>query len=110
MLRRSRRTVEELAAELGLSANAIRGHLARLEQDGLIQPQGLRRRVSKPAALYRLTPQAERLFPRAYAELLTDLLDVLAQEWPLEQREAIVVVDGGSALRLEKTCRCLQKS
>jgi predicted ArsR family transcriptional regulator len=90
LLRRSGRTVEEIAQELSLTDNAIRGHLARLVEDGLVQQRGLRRGTSKPAHLYRLTPQAERLFPRAYEELLANLLDVLSQELRPERVELVL--------------------
>ena len=36
LLRRSARTVDELAHELGLTDNAVRAHLATLERDGLV--------------------------------------------------------------------------
>src|SRR5918911_2480444 len=43
LLRRGTRTVEELAQALGLTDNAVRGHLATLERDGLARPAGVRR-------------------------------------------------------------------
>ena len=82
LLRRSDRTVDELAQALGLTDNAVRAHLAALERDGLVRQAGLRRGVSKPAYAYALTPAAERLFPKAYGTLLRLLLDVLAERLP----------------------------
>ena len=90
LLRRSSRTVEELAQELDLTDNAIRGHLARLMEDGLVQQRGMRRGTSKPAYLYRLTPQAERLFPKAHEEMLASLLEVIGQELGPERLEKIL--------------------
>jgi predicted ArsR family transcriptional regulator len=43
LLRRGRRTVEELARALGLTDNAVRNHLATLERDGLVRQDGVRR-------------------------------------------------------------------
>src|SRR3712207_8581849 len=40
LLRRGTRTVEELAAALGLTDNAVRAHLAALERDGLVRQAG----------------------------------------------------------------------
>jgi predicted ArsR family transcriptional regulator len=77
LLRRSTRTVDELAAELELTDNAVRAHLAALERDGLIHQQGLRRGERRPAYIYSLTPEAENLFARAYEPMLSLLLDVL---------------------------------
>lgn len=84
LLRRGPRTVEELAAELELSDNAIRTHLATLERDGLAQQEGTRRGsgAGKPAIVYVFHPEAEREFSRAYAPLLLALLDELAERAP----------------------------
>lgn len=82
LLRRDHHTVDELATELGLTANAIRTHLTALERDGLVIQEGLRRGASKPAFTYMLTPQAERLFPKAYGILLQQLLQVLGERLP----------------------------
>jgi len=82
MLRRGHRTVEELASELGLTNNAIRAHLMTLERDGLVTQGELRRGTGKPSFTYTLTPQAERLFPKAYGALIQQLLDVLGERLP----------------------------
>jgi predicted ArsR family transcriptional regulator len=82
LLRRGVATVEELARELGLTDNAVRSHLAALERDGLVAQSGVRRGAGKPAYTYALTPDAERLFPRAYGALLRLMLDVLAERLP----------------------------
>ncbi len=82
LLRRGRRTVDELAGALGLTDNAVRAHLAALERDGLVWQSGVRRGTGKPAYAYELAPEAERLFPKAYGALLQQLLDVLAERLP----------------------------
>ena len=84
LLRRGMSTVEELARELALTDNAVRSHLAALERDGLVVQSGVRRGVGKPAYTYALTPDAERLFPRAYGALLRLMLDVLAERLPAD--------------------------
>src|SRR5512146_30945 len=76
-LRRGSRTVNDLAAELGLTDNGVRAHLAGLERDGLVEQEGVRRGIGKPAYVYRLTPEADALFPKAYAYLAGLLLDEL---------------------------------
>ncbi len=90
LLRRASRTVEELAQALGLTDNAVRAHLAALERDGLVHQHGVRRGAGKPAYAYELTPEAERLFPKAYAAVLRQLLDVLAERLaPAELESAL---------------------
>ena len=79
LLRRGPMTVDELAGALGLSGSAVRPQLASLERDGLVQRSEMRRGASKPARTYILTAEAELVFSRAYAPVLTLLLHVLDQ-------------------------------
>ena len=43
LLRREPRTVEQLAAALGVTDNAVRLHLGQLERDGIVRTAGVRR-------------------------------------------------------------------
>ena len=91
LLRRARRTVDELAAHLGLTDNAVRSHLATLERDGLVSQAGQRRgEGGKPATFYALTPEAEHLFPKAYGLILRELLDVLGTRLFATEVEAVL--------------------
>jgi predicted ArsR family transcriptional regulator len=93
LLRRSGRTVEELARALGLTDNGVRAHLAVLERDGIVRQRGSVRRGSgggKPAYVYELTSEAEELFPKAYAPAFGRLLDVLAERLEPEESEALL--------------------
>jgi predicted ArsR family transcriptional regulator len=97
LLRRSGRTVEELARELGLTDNGVRAHLATLERDGVVRQRGSVRRGSgagKPAYVYELTPEAEAMFPKAYEPVLRQLLDVLSERLGLEESEAVLRMVG----------------
>src|SRR5215216_5174124 len=77
ILRGSACTVEELAARLELTDNAVRAHLSTLERDGLVRQSGLRRGPRKPHFTYVLTEEADKLFPKAYDALLNQLIAVL---------------------------------
>lgn len=92
LLRRGPRTVEELSRELGLTDNAIRAHLATLERDGFVRQQGQRRGAGagKPALLYEVDPQVEVRLSRAYAPLLTALVDELVKELPKDRTESLL--------------------
>jgi predicted ArsR family transcriptional regulator len=93
LLRRSGRTVEDLARALDLTDNGVRAHLAILERDGIVRQRGSVRRSSgggKPAYVYELTQEAEDLFPKAYEPALRRLLDVLAQQLESEESEALL--------------------
>jgi predicted ArsR family transcriptional regulator len=91
LLRRARRTVDELAHSLGLTDNAVRSHLATLERDGLVTQNGVRRGgEGKPAYIYELTHDAEQLFPKAYGLILRELLDVLGQRLAHDEVEGVL--------------------
>ncbi|MFI5266129.1 MAG: helix-turn-helix transcriptional regulator [Chloroflexota bacterium] len=81
LLRRATSTVEELARALNLTDNAVRAHLTTLERDGLVRQGGVRRGPGsgKPAYAYELTAEAEGLFPKAYGELLRQLVHLLGE-------------------------------
>ena len=95
-LRRGPATVEELARGLGLTDNAIRAHLANLERDALVRQAGTRRGpgAGKPAVVYELAPDAEMRLSRAYAPVLTNLLEELSGRLPPEQTEAVLLAVG----------------
>jgi predicted ArsR family transcriptional regulator len=78
--RRGSRTATELAAEHGLTANAVRQHLGRLEADGLVVEAAARRGRTKPSLTYSVTSDGERLFPQRYDVLLNALLHELQAE------------------------------
>jgi predicted ArsR family transcriptional regulator len=93
LLRRSGRTVEDLARSLDLTDNGIRAHLAVLERDGIVRQRGSVRSSSgggKPAYVYELTQEAEDLFPKAYEPTLRRLLDVLSDQLGPEESEALL--------------------
>jgi predicted ArsR family transcriptional regulator len=77
MLRGKSSTVNELAEKLGLTDNAVRAQLLALERDGVIKQSGVQRGFRKPHFAYELTPEAERLFPKAYDLLLNSLISAL---------------------------------
>ena len=84
LMRARARTVDELAAELDVTDNAIRPHLVGLERDGVIRQAGVRRTegggAGKPAVLYEVHPDAEPMLSRAYAPVLGALLEVINDE------------------------------
>ncbi len=82
LLRGGTGTVNELAEKLKLTDNAVRAHLLTLERDGLVRQSGVQRGLRKPHFAYELTPEAERLFPRAYDALLNQLLTALKSRLP----------------------------
>ena len=90
LLRSSERTVNELAEALKLTDSAVRSHLSTLERDGLVQQSGVRPGLRKPHAIYELTAEAEQLFPKAYAPLLNQVLDVLNERLDAEVLDGVL--------------------
>ena len=78
LLRVKNRTVNDLAAILDLTDNAVRAHLLSLERDGLVQQHGTRPGTRKPHATYGLSDEAEHIFPKEYGPLLNHLVTVIA--------------------------------
>jgi predicted ArsR family transcriptional regulator len=83
-------TANEIAARLDLTHNAVRGHLAGLEQEGLIREGGSRRSTTRPAVVYALIPEAESIFSRAYVPFVAHLVRTLQER--LEQKELDTVM------------------
>lgn len=86
-------TIEVLEEELQVSPSTINEHLSDLQAKDLIDKRAVRNGPGRPHYVYFLTGEAEHLFPHAYAQLATMLLEVIRSlaEEP-EAREKIVTV------------------
>jgi predicted ArsR family transcriptional regulator len=94
LLRRKGGTVNELAAALTLTDNAVRAHLIALERDGLVRQSGSRPGRRKPNVIYDLTDKAEHLFPKVYGDILRHLLDVLQERLSAKKLDEIACTAG----------------
>jgi predicted ArsR family transcriptional regulator len=114
-------TVGEIAGAVGISANAARHHLARLEREGAVAGETERRAgatdrrapaVGRPAVRYALTLTAEGAFPKRYPELLAallaqaehqgvlaGLLDGIVAAWAAPQRAGLAELPPRERLR-----------
>jgi DeoR family suf operon transcriptional repressor len=82
MKRRGEVRVDELADALGVTVSAVRQHLSALQADGWVNHREVRAGPGRPHHLYRLSPEGDQLFPRAYAAMVTDLLAEAEAEDP----------------------------
>lgn len=96
------RTTSDLARELGISANGVRGHLARLEEEGLVEYRVVRRGVGKPAHEYRLTEEGSRRISRAYLPLLSGLLSGMSG-WGRPEEEEALLREAGRTLARQRS-------
>ncbi len=72
--RRHAASAVDLAAEFGLSTNAVRQQLLALERDGYVAERAVRRGRTKPTLEYSLTTGAAELFPQQYDRMLNAVL------------------------------------
>lgn len=79
LLRRTALTANEIAAELGMTHNAVRGHLGALRHAGLVREGGRRPTGTRPAVVYELVPRADAVLSRAYVPFVAQLLRVLGE-------------------------------
>jgi predicted ArsR family transcriptional regulator len=93
-LREAPCTVNDLAAALGLTDNAIRAQLAELQAAGLVESAGERLGTRKPHALYAATPRAHELLSRLYVPVLNTLLELLRERLPRQQIDALLRATG----------------
>src|SRR3982750_2137229 len=92
LLREGEWTVDDLAARLDLTDNAVRFHLDALERVGTVKKGALRRSgaAGQPAVLYSLTSSGEEEFSRAYAPVLIAFLEELRERMTSTQLVAFL--------------------
>jgi len=88
LLRRAAQSVNQLAAALGLTDNAVRAQLARLEKEGLVVEAGTRPSFRKPESVYEITAEAQRIFEKGYVPILATLLATLESRLDEKELEA----------------------
>jgi predicted ArsR family transcriptional regulator len=81
----------QLAERLGLTPMAVRQHLYVLQSESLVTSEDRPVPVGRPAKFWRLTRDADRLFPEAYAELSVALIDALREEFGPEGLNRVLV-------------------
>ena len=72
--RKGRASAETIAADLGVTPNAVRQHLTNLERDGFVVSHPERGARGRPSLLFSLTERADSVFPKRYGQLATMVL------------------------------------
>ena len=80
----------QLAERLGLTAMAVRQHLYALQREGLVKAEERPVPIGRPAKFWRLTPEADHLFPEAYAELSVALINSVKDAFGDEGLERVL--------------------
>jgi len=79
LLRSGGMTVDEIAAQLGLSHNAVRVQLTSMERDGLVHHARSERRTTRPSHIFELTYDTRQWLSKAYVPFLTHLTGTIAR-------------------------------
>jgi predicted ArsR family transcriptional regulator len=93
-LRHRPMTVEELARALGLTANAVRNQLRKLQEMGFVERTGSRPGASKPSTLYGITLDGQVQFSTIYLPVLTRFFKVAERECEESQLQTLMTETG----------------
>jgi predicted ArsR family transcriptional regulator len=72
---RGQASIKDVAGDLGVTASAVRLHLAQLQASGAIEAEKVREGVGRPYHVYSVTSQAHNLFYKDYGDLARLLLE-----------------------------------
>jgi predicted ArsR family transcriptional regulator len=89
-LRRGGLTVDDIAAQLGLTPNAVRAQMTAMERDGVVRRVGRRPGTTRPSHVFELTPEVEQLLSEAYLPFLTQLVRLFANALPAQQVDTVM--------------------
>src|SRR6202046_1435432 len=71
---RGPQTAAQVARRLGVTAMAVRQHLYRLNVEGLVEFTDERRKVGRPARVWRLTNASAERFPDTHGDLTVEII------------------------------------
>jgi predicted ArsR family transcriptional regulator len=74
---RGPQTAGQVAKRLNVTAMAVRQHLYRLKDEGLVEFSDERRKVGRPARVWRLTSAAAERFPDNHSDLTVEIISAV---------------------------------
>lgn len=77
-------TLEELSAYLNITRNAVRQHVAALENNGIVTQGVIRPSGGRPEQLYVLTDEGKEFFPRNYSWFAQLVVESISRESGVE--------------------------
>lgn len=88
--RRGSADAADLAADLGISPQAVRQNLARLETRGLVDAEAVTGQVGRPRKLWSLTEEGHRQFPDGHAHALVEMIEATQQSFGDEGLDRLI--------------------
>ena len=82
----------QLASELVVTAMAVRQHLYDLQEQRLVTFSEEPRSMGRPAKMWALTSEANRLFPDGYADLTVSLIESMKEAFGEEGLEKLIEI------------------
>ncbi|MDF2658031.1 MAG: MarR family transcriptional regulator [Paenibacillus sp.] len=82
----------QLAVQLGVTAMAVRQHLYDLQEQKLVTFTEEARAMGRPAKMWTLTSEANRLFPDGYADLTVSLIESMKEAFGDEGLEKLLEI------------------
>ncbi len=97
-------SASEIADTLNFHSMTVRQHLSILEREGYVEHRREKIRRGRPAYVYHLTSNADRLFPSDYSRFAMNLLDtlVVTQGQKNEEGDMVEVKETPTAYILEE--------
>lgn len=90
-------TVNQIAAALGLTHQAVRRHLDGLRADGMIEARQVRHGVGRPSLVFSVTQRGEESSAHTYLQLLSRLFRHIEKEPAGERRQMLEEMFSGIA-------------
>jgi predicted ArsR family transcriptional regulator len=84
------KTINEIAAAVELSTNAVRKYLFELEKEKFVVAKTQKRDIGRPVVLYSMHSNALSFFPKAYVEFTVSLIDELKKQLGESQTKKIL--------------------
>ena len=78
---RGPKTAQALAKHLGMTAEGVRQHLAKLGGQGLVSHRDAAQGVGRPKRSWRLTERGHGRFPDSHSQLLLDMVTAVRSEF-----------------------------
>lgn len=95
-------TIDDLAAKLGITRNAVQQHVAALEHSGFLNKGQLTVTGGRPSQIYILSRKGVELFPKKYSwfsELLLESLKMQLGSEALEKKMREIGINLGEGLK-----------